>query len=195
MSLVEFKSKGYGAGGTDKNTVHSYLPLYDTLLKPIKDTAENILEVGIGAFGPKNGGSLLLWRNYFTKATIYGIDILPLNRVLDELIQDKSIKLYVETDAYNKSFISNNLNNIRFDFLLDDGPHSLTSQEKFVELYSPLLSENGILIIEDVQAEGWLERLKNKTPEHLKQYIKTYDLRNNKGRYDDIVFTIDKVIR
>lgn len=35
----------------------------------------------------------------------------------------------------------------------------------------------------------------NKTPEHLKQYIKTYDLRKNKGRYDDIVFTIDKVVR
>ena len=41
----------------------------------------------------------------------------------------------------------------------------------------------------------WLDNLKNKTPEHLKQYIKIYDLRKNKGRYDDIVFTIDKVNR
>ena len=84
---------------------------------------------------------------------------------------------------------------MKFDFLIDDGPHSLISQEKFVELYSPLLNENGILIIEDVQDISWLENLKNKTPEHLQKYIKTYDLRKNKGRYDDIVFTIDKVVR
>ena len=71
---------------TDKNTTHSYLQSYETLLEPIKDTADNILEVGIGNFGIKNGGSLLLWTNYFTKATIHGIDILPLNRVLDEVI-------------------------------------------------------------------------------------------------------------
>jgi predicted O-methyltransferase YrrM len=180
---------------TDKNTVHSYLELYDTLLKPIKDTAQNVLEIGIGDFGPKNGGSLLLWTNYFKKATIYGIDVLPLDRVLDEVISDESIKLYCNSDAYNDNFISKNLSNMKFDFLIDDGPHSLISQEKFVELYSPLLNENGILIIEDVQDISWLENLKNKTPEHLQKYIKTYDLRKNKGRYDDIVFTIDKVVR
>ena len=188
MSLVKLNNNY-----TDKNTTHSYLPLYEILLKPIKDTANNILEIGIGDFGFKNGGSLLLWAEYFTKATIYGIDILPLNRVLDNVIYNPSIKLYCNSNAYDMNFISKNLSNIKFDFLLDDGPHSLISQEKFIELYSPLLSDNGILIIEDVQDINWLEKLKNKTPPHLKQYIKAYDLRNNKGRYDDIVFTIDKV--
>lgn len=190
MSLVDLNNSF-----TDKNTRHSYLPLYDKLLKPIRNTAINVLEIGIGDFGPKNGGSLLLWTNYFSKAITYGIDILPLERVLDEVIKNESIKLYCESDAYNENFISKNLKNIKFDFLLDDGPHTLESQEKFIELYSPLLSENGILIIEDVQNINWLEKLKNKTPKHLKSYIKTYDLRKNKGRYDDIVFTIDKVIR
>lgn len=181
---------------TDKNTTHSYLELYETLLNPIKDTAENVLELGIGDFGPKNGGSLLLWKKYFTKATIYGIDILPINRVLDELVNDDSVKLYCGSDGYSDDFIeNNNLGNIKFDFLIDDGPHNLPSQEKFIELYSPLLSENGILIVEDVKSLGKLEKLKTKTPDHLKQYIKTYDLRENKGRYDDIVFTIDRIVR
>ena len=114
---------------------------------------------------------------------------------MDELIQNKSIKLYIETDAYNQNFITSQLKNTKFDFLLDDGPHTLESQEKFIELYSPLLSENGILIVEDVQNMAWLERLVNKTPDSLKKYIKMYDFRKIKGRYDDIVFTIDKVIR
>jgi hypothetical protein len=54
------------------------------------------------------------------------------------------------------------------------------------------MTEDGILIIEDVQEWSWIDVLKNAVPEHLKKYIKTYDLRPNKQRYDDIVFTIDK---
>lgn len=180
---------------TDKGTTHSYLPLYETLLEPIKNNAKNVLEVGIGDFGIKNGGSLLLWRKYFANATIYGIDILPINRVLDELINDKTIKLFCNSNAYDEGFILKHFKDISFDVLLDDGPHTLESQEKFLKLYSPLLSENGILIIEDIQKIEWLEYLKNKTPEHLKQYVRTYDLRKNKGRYDDIVFTIDCIKR
>jgi hypothetical protein len=187
MSLIEFDNKN-----TDKNTVHSYLNLYEKLLKPIKK-CKNVLEIGIGDFKLKNGGSLLLWRKYFTEAIIHGVDILPLNRVLDSVINDKKIKLYCSKNAYDKTFIEKYLKNKKFDFLLDDGPHTLSSQEKFIELYSPLMSENGILIIEDVQDIKWLEKLKNKTPKNLKKYIKTYDLRKNKNRYDDIVFTIDKV--
>ena len=37
-----------------------------------------------------------------------------------------------------------------------------------------------------------IDILKNEVPEHLKPFIKIYDLRKNKNRYDDIVFTIDK---
>ncbi len=47
---------------TDKDTTHSYLDLYDILLKPLQHTATNILEVGIGNFEEKIGGSLLLLR-------------------------------------------------------------------------------------------------------------------------------------
>ena len=70
-----------------------------------------------------------------------------MDRVSDEVINDPSIKLYCNSDAYDMNFISKNLSNIKFDFLLDDGPHTIESQEKFIELYSQLLSENGILII------------------------------------------------
>ncbi len=184
MSLLELNN-----GFTDKNTVHSYLPLYEALLAPIKDTSGNLLEIGI-----HRGGSIKLWHDYFTKATIYGCDI-------QDRIKVPELKLYPRVllnsfeNAYDTAYISKYFENKTFDFLLDDGPHTLESQEQFVELYSPLLSENGILIVEDVQNILWLENLIKKTPEHLKQYIKTYDLRKNKGRYDDIVFTIDKIIR
>ena len=54
------------------------------------------------------------------------------------------------------------------------------------------MTDDGILIIEDVQAWEHIDILINEVPEHLKKFIKVYDLREMKNRYDDIVFTIDK---
>jgi hypothetical protein len=179
---------------TDKNSVHSYLPLYQKLLESKKDTAKNILEIGIGDFYEKNGGSIKLWRDFFVNATIYGLDILPISRVIDELLNDDRIILYTSTDAYNNDFFTTQFlnKNIKFDFMLDDGPHSLESMKIFIKLYSQVMTDDGILIIEDVQSWDWIDILKNEVPENLKKYIKVYDLRTNKNRYDDIVFTIDK---
>ena len=76
--------------------------------------------------------------------------------------------------------------------MLDDGPHTLESQKQFIRLYSRLMTEDGILIIEDVQSWDWIDALRAEVPVDLRQYIKVYDLRKNKGRWDDIVFSIDK---
>ncbi len=179
---------------TDKNTTHSYLELYNTLLTRMRTTATNVLEVGIGNFGPKNGGSLKLWRDYFTKAQVYGLDIIPRHMVLDELLDDPRVVLYTQTNAYDPEFVDKTFKEMRFDFMLDDGPHTLESMLKFIELYADLLTDDGILIIEDVQSIDWVSFFEIQTPEHLKKYIRVYDLREIKGRYDDIVFTIDKSI-
>ena len=114
---------------------------------------------------------------------------------IHELKTNNRIFLNLNENAYTKEYVQKHFENKTFDFLLDDGPHTISSQKKFVKLYSPLLSENGILIVEDVREIGGLEKLEKATPNHLKQYVKTYDLRKNKGRDDDIVFTIDKVVR
>ena len=190
MSLEEIVNNSL----TDKNTGHSYLPLYQTLLEKKKHTAQNVLEVGIGNFGPKNGGSIQLWRDFFTNATIYGLDILPIDRVIDELLTDDRVVLYTSIDAYDENFFKLNFlnENIKCDFMLDDGPHTLESMLQFIKLYSQIMTDDGILIIEDVQSFDWIEPLKAAVPEHLKPFIKIYDLRHIKGRYDDIVFTIDK---
>jgi len=83
------------------------------------------------------------------------MDICSINNIWDGIKNNEKIILHTSIDAYNNDFfITNFLNkNIQFDFMLDDGPHSLES---------------------------------------MIQFIKIYDLRPNKNRYDDIVFTIDK---
>jgi hypothetical protein len=178
---------------TDKNTVHSYLPLYQELLKSKKETAQNVLEVGI-----YKGGSIKLWSDFFTNATIYGLedgtDIISINDTLEDLKNKNNIKLYLSHDAYDEGVFKLNFldKDVKFDLLLDDGPHSLESMIKFIKLYSQIMTDDGILIIEDVQEYELIEILKSVVPDHLKKYIKVYDLRKNKNRWDDIVFSIDK---
>lgn len=181
---------------TDKNTLHSYLPLYQELLKSKKETAKNVLEVGIGDWrqGITNGGSIKLWHDYFTNAIVHALDICPLEKVWDGIQNNDRILIYSSIDAYdNDFFITNFLHkNIKCDFMLDDGPHNLESMIQFIKLYSQIMTDDGILIIEDVQSWDWIDILINEVPENLTQFIKVYDLRENKNRYDDIVFTIDK---
>jgi hypothetical protein len=175
---------------TDKNTLHSYLELYQELLFSKKETAQNVLEVGISA-----GGSIKLWHDFFTNATVYGLDIIKITDLWG-YIQNNSRIVLSCYDAYNEDLFNTNFlnKNIKFDFMLDDGPHSLESMIQFIKLYSQLMTDDGILIIEDVQSIDWIDTLKSVVPDNLKQYIKVYDLRLNKGRYDDIVFTINKSI-
>lgn len=127
---------------------------------------------------------------FFINATIYGLDIINIHNIWDDI---KNIKLYTSYDVYNPINFNNVFlkSNIKFDVLIDDGSHTLESMILFIQLYSQIMTDDGILIIEDVQSINWINDLINAVPENLKSYIKYYDLRKNKDRYDDIVFTID----
>jgi len=179
---------------TDKNTTHSYLSLYETFFAPRRYSSQNVLEVGIGGGGDCNGGSIKLWRDYFPEATIYALDIIPFQQVWDGIKGDYRIRLYTSVDAYDESFVQREFVNkgSKFDVLIDDGPHTLDSQKQFIRLYAPLLAEGGVLVIEDIQSIDWFEELRQVVPEELKPFVQTYDLRENKGRYDDLVFAIQK---
>ena len=74
---------------TDKNRDHSYIELYQTLLVGKKETARNVLEIGIGDNYPQynffNGGSIKLWHDFFTNATVHALDIKPPEEVWDKI--------------------------------------------------------------------------------------------------------------
>jgi hypothetical protein len=187
---------------SDKNTGHSYLETYENILSRIRFTAKNVLEIGIGPFKdidnplgvPGNGGSIKLWADYFSNATVYAADIIDYDNVYDGIKDNEKIKIFASTNAYDENFVKETFinNDIKFDMILDDGPHTLESMKKCIQLYLPLLTENGVLIIEDVQSFYWFEELRNEVPTEFLKYIKLYDLRYIKNRYDDLVFTIDR---
>ena len=94
------------------------------------------------------------WRVQTVWTTVYGLDILNINDILDGLKNKSNIILHTSVNAYDDTFFNQTfLNKIKFDFMLDDGPHTLDSMVRFITLYSQLMEDDGILIIEDVQVD------------------------------------------
>lgn len=169
---------------TDKDTLHSYLETYEKLFNNKRLTSTEIMEIGVS-----NGGSIKLWNDYFENASIYGLDIMDMRDNIHDLKDYPRIKLYLNMNAYN---INPQLFNKKFDVIIDDGDHQLSNQIIFIKNYLPILEEDGILIIEDIQRIEDIQILINETPEEYKKFIEVYDLRENKNRYDDILFVINK---
>ena len=170
---------------TDKNTRHCYLPVYNNYFNYYKEKASNVLEVGIA-----NGGSIRLWRDYFDNATIYGVDMQK--DASEDLKNDGKIKLFLETNAYDENFVKNNLSDVKFDIILDDGSHKLEDLKQVIKLYLPLLKDDGVLILEDLLYPQYGKDLEAVVPEELRKCCKEIDLRHVKGIYDSYLFIVDK---
>jgi hypothetical protein len=188
MSLIDLADNTR----TDKYTIHTYLGVYDDLLKHKKETALNVLEVGID-----RGGSIKMWHDYFPHAVVHAVDIMPYEKVWSELKDKERIKLYTSSmlnmtrvDAYDPDWVKKTFGGIKFDFMLDDGPHTLDSMVSFLNLYLPLLAPDGVLLIEDVQDYAWFNTLKDAVSEDMGYVVKYYDMRSVKCRYDDLVFAV-----
>ena len=182
-------------GGTDKDTFHSYIELYEQLLAPFVDKAITLVEIGI-----QYGGSMLLWQDYLPKAKFIFVDnvnsVHP--KILDHLDPDRAWILF--EDAYNDigaekvSDIAWSWPSGGIDFIIDDGPHTLQSQIDFLRLYLPSLNEGGIALIEDVQDVQWFASLEAEAEKAGSEFtFERVDLRHVKGRYDDLVFVVKRL--
>lgn len=163
---------------TDKDTVHSYLDTYERLFVSRKD-ASNVLEVGVYF-----GGSIELWHDYFQNAIITGIDINTTSVKYNE-----RVRLFTG-NAYTTDMIAQ-LSDRQYDIIIDDGPHTLDSMIYIAKNYTNLLTENGVLIIEDIQDESWVPVIIASFPEKHRSKVKFIDLRGNKLRYDDMLIVLD----
>ena len=178
MNLMEIFKKLNNP--TDKGTCHNYIEIYDKEL----DKKDNItlLEIGI-----HNGGSLVLWDNWFNNAKIYGVDpYFEFNGVPPKCVSDLPYEI-LTIDSTNKEQ-SNIFKNEMFDYIIDDGVHTSDFQIKTFDIYINKLMPSGKYFIEDIASDEDLNILKN----HLQGFdYKVIDLRNL-GRYDDLMIIIKK---
>jgi len=174
-------------GGTDKGTLHSYIETYERILSKYIGKKSSILEVGV-----QYGGSSLLWHEYLEDSNLVMADIKDQigKNILDRLNQER-YKFHI-FDAYTKESLEKikEENPEGFDILIDDGPHTLESQKFFIKNYISLAKENSVMIIEDIQDINHTAILKECLPEEYRESIEIIDLRNQKNRYDDIMFIV-----
>jgi hypothetical protein len=138
--------------GTDKWGIHRYAPHYEHHFWPFKNLPISLLEIGIGGYSRANqgGASLRMWKAFFPRAQIIGLDI-----------EDKS---FVEEDritAFKGSQTSEPLLRTIVDsaenlqIIIDDGSHRSDHILRTFGILFPLLPEGGLYAIEDTQTSYW----------------------------------------
>lgn len=128
---------------TDKcPRVHNYVGVYDVFLRPIRHTATDILEIGVF-----KGRSMRLWADYFSKATIHGVDILDTS----DLELPIRVRTYIGDQAKRDDLRSVVVKaGKEFDVILDDGGHTMKQQQISMGFLFPYVKKGGYYIIEDV---------------------------------------------
>jgi hypothetical protein len=169
--------------GTDKGYPKSYVDeFYEDKFSPLIDSEITLVEIGV-----RSGASLKLWSEYFSKANIIGIDNLsdfndhqvPIN----ENWTSSEKVTFIDADGYLEETVDKI--NDKIDILIDDGPHTLESHIKLLELYIPKMNNGGMIIIEDISYDP--NQLYSYVPENLqdKSYVCDY------GGYDNRLIIIE----
>lgn len=145
-----------------------YFYEYQELFKKYLDKNKplNILEIGV-----QNGGSLQIWKKFLPAGSkIYGVDV---NANCKNLNFGEDIQVYIG-NASTKEFWADNLQDVTFDVILDDGSHLCKEViDTFETIFTTKLNIGGTYIIEDLQTSYWKDyqggfRTKNSSMEYFK---------------------------
>ena len=128
---------------TDKPSFDVYFRNYERLFGDLAGKEIHLLELGIS-----QGGSLELWRDYFKKGTIAGIDMSPVR------LDDPSGRIHIYQGLQQDTML---LDRVRletapdgFDIIIDDCSHiGEFTAVSFWHLFDRHLKPGGLYVIED----------------------------------------------
>jgi hypothetical protein len=132
---------------TDKSKV--LLEQYELFFRPLADNELTLLEIGIA-----EGGSLMLWRDYFVNGIIVGIDIKPVS--LDD--PTGRIKTFTgwQHDTALLEKVAREAAPNGFDIIIDDGSHvAWQARRSFWYLFDYWLKPGGLYAFEDWGCGYW----------------------------------------
>lgn len=147
----------YGSDKGGSNNHHNYSEYYSELFFNKRKNIKNFLEIGLGTndvnilsnMGEKGIplASVKAWRDYFENANIYGADIDK-----NILKNENRIKTFFvdQTDPNTIKELFNNIGEVKFDVILEDGLHEYNANICFFENSIEHLNDNGMYIIEDI---------------------------------------------
>jgi mycinamicin biosynthesis methyltransferase MycE-like protein len=136
------------AYGSDKwASFHWYTAHYQREFAPYRDRPVRILEIGIGGFsGELGGASLKVWKKYFHRGTVFGLDLFDKSELnqprLTALVGDQG-----DTDG----LVALAREHGPFDIVIDDGSHENEHVRVSFEALFPYVRSGGLYVIEDLQ--------------------------------------------
>lgn len=138
--------------GTDKWGSHWYAQHYQRHFAHLRDKPVRLLEIGVGGYADpmKGGESLRMWKAYFPRAGICGIDVHD-KRLHDE----RRIRTFVGSQV-DEAFLQRlSREQGPFDIVIDDGSHMNDHVIRSFQILFPLLKADGIYVVEDTQTAYW----------------------------------------
>ncbi|MGZ9817477.1 class I SAM-dependent methyltransferase [Peribacillus simplex] len=124
-----------------------YFDIYERHFERFVGQEVNILEIGVS-----HGGSLQMWKHYFgEKATIYGLDIDPRSKSLEE----EKVNIIIGDQGDRDFWKTIKPSLPKFDIIIDDGGHHMHQQKITFEEMFPVLSSHGVYLIEDLHTSYW----------------------------------------
>ena len=176
---------------SDKGYDHDYIDAYyATEFDGKRESVSNVLELGV-----QWGGSLMLWSSWFINAKVIGLDIYEGVPKHYEEMRDghefPNVEIRIQ-DGYSDQVIAEHQDNF-YDYVIDDGPHSLESMITAIHKWLPKVKPGGKLVIEDIQSYDWFEKLEKEVElSGIPAEFRRFDFRKNKNRSDDMIFEVTK---
>ncbi len=139
---------------TDKWGVHRYTPHYQRHLEHLRGEEFTLLEIGVGGYSwaGKGGASLKMWKHFFPKAQIVGLDIE------DKSFVDRARIRTVQGSQVDEAVLRGIFDDAgEIKVVIDDGSHRPEHIRETFRIVFPLLPDGGIYAIEDVQTSYWPE--------------------------------------
>ena len=119
---------------------HNYLQKYEFFLRDWKEKSLRLLELGVF-----KGGSERMWKRYFPRAQIFGVDIDEACRVYAEE------RIEIRIGDLSQDEMLESLKEIRPHIIVDDASHFWSHQIKALFALFPALPSGGIYILEDLE--------------------------------------------
>ncbi|KQX27701.1 hypothetical protein ASD01_21585 [Ensifer sp. Root423] len=171
LSIQELAAK-YSAA-KDAN----YLSFYASQFDGIRHQIKNVIELGV-----QGGGSVKMWRDYFPKAQIFGVDIDDCSAAA----QGERIHFFQgrQEDGELLKMITDEIEGGQFDIIIDDAAHfGLYSKLTYEHLFDGHLKPGGTYIIEDWGTGYWDDWPDGSRPDPVPHEMENRDVKETKFIY------------
>lgn len=121
--------------------MHGFTPFYHAHLRGRRGKFRKVLEIGVF-----QGASLLMWRDYFPRAQVHGLDLRD-----PGLLSSERVHVHLG-DQSERAVLDRLVGNIGsgFDLVVDDGGHTMAQQQVSLGQLFPHVRPGGFYVVEDL---------------------------------------------